>query len=304
MNRYWLWVFPFLCAVGCAKTTATEQEQVATDSIIVAEDTVFSPRYVYEIPVPRNYERVVATDSTSFAYFLQHLPLKPQGTPVHYYDGTISDLTDVTYAVIDGYDLGTTDLQQCADWIIRLRAEWLYSQKRYNDIAFHFTNGWLCEYKRWAEGERVSVKGNHTSWYKAAAPDYSYKTFRQYLDMVFNYAGTLSLSKELKPAGGIQVGDVLIQGGSPGHAMIVVDVAKYTGNNGMGDAFIVAEGYMPAQDMHILINTPTNYNGEQKSPWEDPTPWFEIYSLLRTSGGYLSLPTWSFNRNDIKRFTN
>ena len=299
MNRYWILVFPLLCAVGCAKTTATEQEQVATDSVVVVEDTVFSPRYVYEIPVPRNYERVVATDSTSFAYFLQHLPLKPQGTPVHYYDSNISHLTDVTYAVIDGYDLGSTDLQQCADWVIRLRAEWLYSQKRYNDIAFHFTNGWLCEYKRWAEGERVSVKGNHTSWYKAAAPDYSYKTFRQYLDMVFNYAGTLSLSKELKTASifDIQVGDVFVEGGSPGHAMLVIDVAECIHPNmGASKLCMVAEGYMPAQDMHILINT-TDNNIKN-------TPWYDVYMLTR-NGQYCSFPTYGFDwQTSVKRFTN
>ena len=49
MNKFWLWVFPILCAVGCAKTTATEQGQVVTDSVAVVEDTVFFPRYVYEI---------------------------------------------------------------------------------------------------------------------------------------------------------------------------------------------------------------------------------------------------------------
>ena len=293
MNKFWLWVFPILCAVGCAKTTATEQGQVVTDSVAVVEDTVFFPRYVYEIPVPKGYERLQITDTTSFAYFLQHLALKPQGTPVHYYNGDISYLTDVTYAVIDGYDLGTEDVQQCADWVIRLRAEWLYSQKRYDDIAFHFTNGWLCEYKRWAEGERVSVKGNHTSWYKATSPDYSYKTFRQYLNMVFNYAGTLSLSKELEPVQGIQIGSVFIHGGSPGHAMIVLDIAQYKGVNGMGDAFIVAEGYMPAQDMHILINDTYPLSG---------TPWFEPYSMLRTHEGNFGFPTWTFSYNEIKTF--
>lgn len=45
--------------------------------------------------------------------------------------------------------------------------------------------------------------------------------------MVFMYAGTASLSKELRtvPYTSLQAGDVFIKGGSPGHAVIVVDVA-------------------------------------------------------------------------------
>ena len=72
------------------------------------------------------------------------------------------------------------------------------------------------------------MKGNRVSWYKSKAKDYSYKTFRAYLDVVFAYAGTLSLAKELTsvPVTSMQIGDVLIQGGSPGHAVIVVDMAE------------------------------------------------------------------------------
>lgn len=64
-------------------------------------------------------------------------------------------------------------------------------------------------------------------WYTAGGKDYSYKTFRNYLNMVFTYAGTASLSKELLtiPYMSLQPGDVFIKGGSPGHAVIVVDVA-------------------------------------------------------------------------------
>lgn len=45
--------------------------------------------------------------------------------------------------------------------------------------------------------------------------------------MVFSYAGTASLLKELKPVAlaNILIGDVFIKGGFPGHAAIVVDMA-------------------------------------------------------------------------------
>lgn len=45
--------------------------------------------------------------------------------------------------------------------------------------------------------------------------------------MVYIYAGTASLEKELKPKpiADLSIGDVFIRGGSPGHAMLIVDVA-------------------------------------------------------------------------------
>ena len=46
--------------------------------------------------------------------------------------------------------------------------------------------------------------------------------------MVFAYAGTASLAKELNPTAvqEMKIGDVFIVGGSPGHCVIVVDMAE------------------------------------------------------------------------------
>ena len=65
-----------------------------------------------------------------FADWLQRLPLKPAGTPVKLFDGRLSPNQDNHAAVID-IDVGTRDLMQCADAVIRLRAEYLYSVGRY-----------------------------------------------------------------------------------------------------------------------------------------------------------------------------
>ncbi len=131
------------------------------------------------------------------------------------------------FAVVD-MEIGNRDLQQCADAVIRLRAEYLWKHKRYADIKFNFTSGFTAEYKKWAEGNRIKVNDNQVQWYASGkGVDYSYKTFRNYLDMVFMYAGTASLSRELPAVlyTSLQPGDVFIKGGSPGHAVIVMDVA-------------------------------------------------------------------------------
>ena len=287
-----------LTIVGCANTSTKSATQETSDSaqvltIETIEPNEWSPAIVRDIPIPDGFERVPIKDTTSFAYFLRNLPLKPLGTPVYDYSGHEAWTSSYAYAVIDAYAPSNEDLQQCADAIIRLRAEWLYKFKRYDEIAFHFTNGWLCDYKHWAEGYRVSVNGNKTSWYKGAEEDYSYETFRKYLDTVFMYAGTLSLSKELtkREVGAVQIGDVFVHGGTPGHAIIVVDVAQSASD--YERCFIVAESYMPAQDIHILKSAFLNRGSDN--------PWHFTMDLVR-SGETYSFSTWTFRLDELKKF--
>ena len=71
--------------------------------------------------------------------------------------------------------------------------------------------------------------------------------------MVFAYSSTLSMERESKKieAKDIQIGDIFIQGGSPGHVVMIVDVCvKEDGKK----AFLLAQGFMPAQDFHIIKN--------------------------------------------------
>ena len=234
--------------------------------------------------VPPGYERVAAEEH-SFGAYLRALPLKTHGARVRYYNGEIKN-RDVYEAVVD-LDVGSRDLQQCADAVIRLRAEYLYKEKRYSDIHFNFTSGFTAEYAKWREGYRVVLRGNDASWAKTAAPSTDYTDFRKYLDTVFAYAGTLSLSRELAPAKveDMQIGDVFIQGGSPGHCVMVVDLAekRETGEK----IFMLAQSYMPAQDIHILKNPGS----------ADLSPWYSI-----DFGDELNTPEWTFNKEDLKRF--
>lgn len=109
-------------------------------------------------------------------------------------------------------EIGTRDLQQCADAIIRLRGEYLYGQGRASEISFNFTNGFKADYSKWMQGQRIVVKGNHASWQQSASASNSRASFRKYLDVVFTYAGTLSLAKSLraKKVKDIAIGDVFI----------------------------------------------------------------------------------------------
>ncbi|MBK7666603.1 MAG: hypothetical protein IPJ32_04205 [Sphingobacteriaceae bacterium] len=129
-----------------------------------------------------------------FEYYLKTLPLKPAGEKVHTYDGSIKQPDNVYEAVVN-IDVGTKDLQQCADAIMRLRAEYLFATEQFDEIHFNFTNGNKASYSKYAEGYRFQPKAN--AWVKTAKEDHSYKAFRDYLELVFTYAGSLSLSREL-----------------------------------------------------------------------------------------------------------
>lgn len=215
---------------------------------------------VNRIEAPEGYERINATKG-SFTDWLRHLPLKP-GTPqVKLYNGELKYNQSAQFAVLD-IDAGKEDLQQCADAVIRLKAEYHFSKKENSKVHFKFTSGDVAEYSKWLEGYRAVVKNNKVSWVKSAQRDLSYKNFKAYLRQVFMYAGTSSLSKEMQPIElkQMQAGDVFIHGGFPGHAVIVLDLVenKTTGKK----FFLIAQSYMPAQDIHILKNSNAN-----NSPW-------------------------------------
>src|SRR4029078_1039254 len=80
--------------------------------------------------------RRVEVQAGSFGAWLRGLPLLPERSPVMLFDGTKKPRQDVHAAVVD-IDVGTRDLQQCADAVMRLRAEWLFAAGRTPESAFN-----------------------------------------------------------------------------------------------------------------------------------------------------------------------
>ena len=163
-------------------------------------------------------------------------------------------------------------------------AEYFWNTKQYDRIAFHYTSGFLAEYPKWREGNRIKVDGNTVKWVKSAGYDDSYECFVAYLKNVFSYAGTLSMYCEEAveiPLGEAKAGDVFLYGGSPGHVVMIVDVCE---NEDGEKAFLLAQGYMPAQEFHLLINEthledPWYYESEISYPFSTPEYTFQEGSL-------------------------
>lgn len=237
--------------------------------------------------LPHGYDHFKNTPG-SFGEWLRGLPLLPEGTQVTLYNGELKSNQGAQAAVIN-MDVGKSDLQQCADAVMRLRAEYLFATKQYDKIAFNFTSGDRLEYSNWAKGKRIVVNGNKTSVvYNGDKHDVTdHAAFRSYMNSIFCYAGTLSLSKEMKkiPLDSMAPGDVFIHGGTPGHAVLIVDVAV---NKTSGEKlFMIAQSYMPAQQVHVLKND----NDKKISPW-----------YKAGAGDELDSPEYTFDWEELRRF--
>jgi len=234
--------------------------------------------------VPAGYERL-EKPAGSLQGYLRRYSMKPDKSPVLLYNGKEKSRQDV-HAAVFTMPLVEGDLQQCADSVIRMYGEYFWSVGAYDAIAFHLTNGFLMDYPSWRAGKRLLVDKNHVSWVQKAAYDDSKECFLKYLRQVMVYAGTLSLEKECIPADLNQVlaGDLFIQGGSPGHCVMVVDVAEDESGR---RCFLLAQGFMPAQEFHII-----------KNPLHDEDPWYyssEITDIVVT-------PEYSFPAGSLKRW--
>ncbi len=287
MKKIFIILLALVLLTSCKPTKENVERPKATGSpikerasYINIEGKTIEERY----STLEGYNRV-EVDRNSFGEFLRNQKLKPYGEKALYYDGREKNKKDVYDSVID-VDIGNRDLHQCADAIMLLRGEYLYSIGRYEDISFNFVSGFKAEYRKWMEGNRIKVEGNNVSYYKATEPSNTYEDFRKYMDMVMAYSSTLSLEKELESINveDMEIGDVFIIGGSPGHAVIVMDMAI---NDNGEKIFILAQSYMPAQQTQILIN-PMD---------KDISPWYSLKGKEK-----LITPEWTFELGHLGRF--
>jgi hypothetical protein len=279
-----------LFACGNASNNFEVGSQMANISNSTANKYVWLDSYdintalINQIPLPKGYERVDVSRN-SLGDWLRYLPLKPRGSKVLLYNG--SEKNGNVHAAVVNIDVGKKDLQQCADAVMRLKAEYHYSRGEFDKIHFKFTSGDNVTFDDWRFGRKPKISGNKVTFTpKTNTANNSYANFKSYMEMIFNYAGTASLSKELKrkEVANIQAGDVFIIGGFPGHAMLVMDVAK---NKDGKTIFLLSQSYMPAQSIHIV----KNFNAESKTLGCWYSNDFEIN---------LDTPEYTFGREDLK----
>ncbi len=237
------------------------------------------------IATPSGYTRQDTTEG-SYAHYLRGLPVRTDRKEVKLYTG--EDVSMPSAGIIP-LDLGSRDLHQCADSVIRLYAEYLWIEDRANEAEFHYTSGDLARWKDWRKGKVLKVKGNKVVQVKAKASPNTHKAYRKWLDKVFMYASTRSLnrdSKRIKKSKDLQSGDFFLQGGSPGHVVMILDIAE----NKSGERIaLLGQGFLPAREFHVI-------SGDGDDVIDGV--WYKL-----SDEGTLATPTWRpFSMDDAWRF--
>lgn len=200
---------------------------------------------VSTLGLPEGYTRE-QTETGSYAHFVQHLPVR-LGKQVETVRG-MRTYTDML-AVIDLPLLfPNQDLEQCADWAMRLWAAY----HRQNDRLDHL---YLFNYS----GKPVYFKGQSRS-------------YRSFLQWAFAYSNSHSLKQGAVrvEANDLRPGDMLVQNetGGIGHVSVILDMCRNAGGNTL---YRIGFSYMPAQEMRVL-KAPRGY-GE--------SGWFTLEGIER-----------------------
>lgn len=234
--------------------------------------------------VPKGYKRTKYSKK-SFEEYLRNYSLKTYGSPIINYDGSEYFAQHWHDAILE-IPVPKNGLQQCADALMRIRSEYLWDRNRKNEIGFKFTSGHYCSWKQYSNGYRPKVKGNKVSFHKTKTPDNSKKAFYKYLNLIYMYAGTLSLYTELPKVkvSDLKIGDMLVKPGTPGHIEIIIDeVINEKGKK----LFLLAQGNTPAQNVCLL----KNFEESNISPW---------YNFYEDTPVYT--PSYHFNKPVFVRF--
>lgn len=218
-----------------------------------------------DIAVPLGFERV-SVEPGSFGEYIRSFPLKKRGSHMEYYNGNLAYGQYFGYAVLDLKMLANTE--QCADAVMRMRAEYLWNKGLYGSIHFRSVSG---------KDQNYSGKADR-------------KAFEKYLRGVFDNSNTSSLRREMKPKllADIEPGDVFVyespRVGYYGHAVLVVDVAinEKTGQK----AIMLAQSSTPALTMHII----RDFLHPIRSPWV----------LLDNAADELSVSGLHFEMSDLR----
>lgn len=236
---------------------------------------------------PTGFTRAAVADG-SFGAFLRTLPLLPAGAKVVDYRGAplYDDGHHPNIAAVVDLDVGDKNLQQCADAVIRLHAEWKYGRGD-RDMSYKSVSGTSIPYARYLAGDRAVTRGNDLVLQRSSgARADEHALFRAYLDDVFNVASTRSLERDAArvPFAELRAGDFFVMSGQPfGHAVLVLDIAKDDEKNPRRLALLLGQSFMPAQSFQVLRpDTRSTWFVVDVSATEVKTPFWPAFSTEMT----------------------
>lgn len=248
------------------------------DGIMVPAGASLSTR----IMTPTGYTRTPSEEG-SLTEFLRNYALKDDGSKVLLYDGTEKE-KQTSHMAVFALPLEAKNLQQYADSVMRVYAEYYLKQKQYEKIIFGYSDGFKAEYSKWIEGNRIAVTDSGSKWVKRAEYDESYESFQEYMRMVFAYAGIWTMKDESTSVevAQAQVGDVFFDTSDGGKVVMIVDICE---NEDGKKAYLLASGGKPAQEFVLLAN-----------PLHADDPWYYEEEI----GGAVETPEFTFKEGSLR----
>jgi hypothetical protein len=195
--------------------------------IIIPLSSFAQPKKVADIPAPQGYKRL-SYPSGSYSSWITELPLL-SATVVHTYKGdAIPDNYYRVFAVVDMPLLFKQDLEQCADFAFRFRAEYYKRRNQLDKLS-------LFKY----DGSNLTFKSTG-------------KSFTQFLKSCMANANSHSIKKGCGTVDIAQAkpGDMIVQNenGGIGHVSIVMDACE--SEKGVR-LYLIGFSFMPGQQFHI-----------------------------------------------------
>jgi hypothetical protein len=74
---------------------------------------------------------------------------------------------------------------------MRLRAEYLFANRRYSEISFHFVNGQAYSFTEYCNGRIPVLRRTDVSFITTSRKAKDALSLRNYLEFVYTYASTI-----------------------------------------------------------------------------------------------------------------
>jgi hypothetical protein len=178
-------------------------------------------------------------------------------------------------------------LQQSSDVIIRLHAEYLWSRGEKDKISYLSATKLSMPFSRWEKGQRLIPNGPNVFWVVKGKPsEVDHLEFRKYLDAVFNWANSTSLSPRSTPVEDpkdLLAGDFFLQTSDPNHVAVILDVAEKPSGERVA---LLGQARNPAESIHVM------------RPGK-ATPWFSVRPPVPVMTAHSKALQWT----ELRRMT-
>jgi len=196
-------------------------------SICICAQTENLQRRVTDIAVPQGYE-LDTFPKGSFSHFVQNLKLKNTNTILKYNGKKVHPKSYNVLGVLNLSILFSEDLEQCADFAMRIWAEYYRYNNNLSNLFLYYYNG---KKRRYNPQEQ---------------------NLNKFLRKVFVSANSYSLKVGCKAVkeSDLKPGDLIVQNidGGIGHVSVVMNSCHKSGKSKL---FLIGYSYMPAQEFHI-----------------------------------------------------